>query len=141
MTDSDWSERRGDAALRKAAALGRKRAAETREAAGLVREFAAAAHAAGITPERFRARSYDGNARYRTDVTGWYLKHDQSVGVGTDGEFYVLTTAPRFRSRFTGAHLEPAEPPLELGKGGRDGESMPIADALSKRLAAGNSWG
>ncbi|WP_430868619.1 hypothetical protein [Demequina aurantiaca] len=140
MTDSQWSETRGDAALRKADALARREASESRQAAVLIAQFAADATAAGITAEVLTARSYDGGSRYRTNVTGWYLKHDRSVGVDAAGEFYVLTAPPRFMSRFTGTTVEPSPPPLELGKGGRDGESMPIATALAKRLAGGNAW-
>ncbi|WP_084105661.1 hypothetical protein [Demequina sp. NBRC 110056] len=127
--------------LRRANALERQRQAESRQAAELVRQFAADAVAAGIEPVRFTARPYGGGSRYRTGVEGWYLKRDQSVGVGTDGHFYVMSVAPSLMARVTGAHLEPAEPPLELGKGGRDGESMPMAEALAKRLAGGNAWG
>lgn len=141
MSNDSWAERRGRDALAKAEAMARKRSGETRQAAALVREFAAAAQAQGITPVRFSARSYDGRARYRTSTHGWYLKKDRSVGVGVDGEFYVLTAPRRLASHFVGANLAPAEPPLELGKGGRDGESMPISTALDKRLAAGNDWG
>ncbi|PKQ25363.1 MAG: hypothetical protein CVT64_10190 [Actinobacteria bacterium HGW-Actinobacteria-4] len=140
MADQSWPEQRGEAALKKADALARKRHGETLVAAKMVREFADRATAAGITPVQFSARTYDGNARYRTHIYGWYLKKDRSVGVSTDGVFYVLTAPRRFMSHFTGTHVEPAEPPLELGKGGRDGESMPIETALAKRLAAGNDW-
>lgn len=140
MTDSSWSDARGDAALRKAEALARREAGESRQAAELIALFVADAQAAGITPEVLTARSYDGGSRYRSNVTGWYLKHDRSVGVDADGEFYVLTAPARFLSRFTGATVAPSPPPLELGKGGRDGESMPIATALAKRLAGGNAW-
>ena len=127
--------------LRRAQAMERQRQAESRQAAQMVRQFADDARAAGIEPEGFTARPYQGGgARYRTDVEGWYLKRDQSVGVGTDGLFYVLTVAPSLRARLTRAHVEPADPPLELGKGGRDGESMPMAEALRKRLAGGNDW-
>lgn len=141
MSDDDWSDRRGDAALEKAAALARARDAETRQAAALVKDFAVKALKAGIEPVRFTARSYGGSSRYKTRITGWYLKRDRSVGVSVDGEFYVLSTHRRLASLFTGAHVEPAEPPLELGRGGRDGESMPISVALDKRLAGGNDWG
>lgn len=140
MADQSWTEKRGEAALGKAEVLARKRHAETLAAAKLVREFAEQATAAGITPVRFTARTYDGNARYRTHIDGWYLKKDRSVGVSTDGRFYVLTAPRRLMSRFTGTHVEPAEPPLELGRGGRDGESMPMETALAKRLAARNDW-
>ncbi len=127
--------------LAQADALERRRLAEVAQAAALVRQFAADAVAAGISPERLTARSYDGRSRYRTDVTGWYLRRDRSVGVGTDGEFYVLSVPASLRGRLTGVSVPVAEPPLELGKGGRDGESMPMSQALQQRLDAGNSWG
>lgn len=140
MSDSTWSDARGDAALRKAEALARQEASESRHAAALIGQFVSAAVAAGISPEVLTARSYDGGSRYRSNVTGWYLKHDRSIGVDTEGNFYVLTAPPRFMSRFTGTTVEPSPPPLEVGKGGRDGESMPMATALDKRLAGGNDW-
>ncbi len=141
MAEETWSDKRGDAALEKAAALARARDAETRQAAAMVKDFAAKALAAGIEPVRFSARTYDGGARYKTHVKGWYLKRDHSIGVSVDGEFYVLTTHRSLMSRFKGANLIPAEPPLEIGRGGRDGESMPMSVALDKRLAGGNDWG
>ena len=132
---------RGEAALEMAARLRRKQEAESAQAAVLVAQFARDAQVAGIVPERFTARAYSGNSRYRTNVQGWYLKRDRSIGVGVDGEFYILHAQGGLGSRLRGVTLAPAEPPLELGKGGRDGESMPIADALAKRLAGGNDWG
>lgn len=81
------------------------------------------------------ARSYDGRARYRTPLRGWYLRRNESVAVGTDGEFYVLTVPPSLRARFTGVSPEPSDPPLVLGKGARDGESIDLADALARALA------
>jgi hypothetical protein len=140
VSESSWSTERGDAALRKAEAQARREESESRQAAALIRLFVADAQAAGITPSVLTALSYDGGTRYRTSITGWYLKHNKSVGVDTEGQFYVLTAPPRFMSRFTGATVKPSPPPLELGKGGRDGESMPIATALQKRLDGGNAW-
>jgi hypothetical protein len=135
------SDPKADAALEMAARLGRQRAAETAQAQRLVEQFAADAAAAGIEPVRFTARSYNGDARFRTNITGWYLKRDRSIGVGTDGNFYVLHAPGGLHSLLRGVTLSPSEPPLELGKGARDGESMPMAEALAKRLAGGNAWG
>jgi len=126
--------------LRKAQAMARARAAESQQAAVLVKKFAEDALAAGIKPEPLTARAYNGSTRYRTQVTGWYLKRDRSIGVGTDGIFYVLSTAGGIRERFTGVRLPPGEPMLEIGRGARDGESMPLSEALANRLAAGNDW-
>ncbi|WP_062071841.1 hypothetical protein [Demequina sediminicola] len=136
MTESE-----PDSRVRRAQALERQRAAESRQAAELIEGFVAAAVEAGIAPERLTVRPFGGGSRYRTALEGWYLKRDKSVGVGTDGKFYVLSIPSSFKARLAGATIAPSDPPLELGKGGRDGESMPMAEALAKRLAGGNSWG
>ncbi|WP_228373359.1 hypothetical protein [Demequina gelatinilytica] len=130
-----------DDRLEMAAALERRRQAESRAAAGLIEAFVRDAEAAGLAPETLTARTYDGRSRIRTHVTGWYLKRDRSVGVGTDGSFYVLSTPGGLMERLRGATLAPADPPLELGRGARDGESLPLQEALDKRLAGGDSWG
>ena len=130
---------RGDAALRKAHALARTQHQEARAAQQLLHEFVKAATAAGLVPQVLTARSYDGATRYRTNVRGWYLKRDRSVGVGTDGEFYILSAPRSLRSRFRGAILEPSAARLELGRGGRDGESIPLKDALARLLAETSS--
>lgn len=140
MSDEAWSDARADRALSRAQSAARKQRAESEHAGALIREFATAAADAGITPERLTARAYTGGARYKTQVDGWYLKRDRSVAVGTDGLFYVLNVPPRFTARFTGTTVSPADAPLELGKGARDGESLPLSEALAKRLAAGNDW-
>lgn len=140
MSDESWSEERGDRALSRAQSAARKQSAESERAGALIRDFAAAAAQAGITPERLTARAYTGGARYKTQVAGWYLKRDRSVAVGTDGLFYVLNVPPSFLSRFTGTTVSPADAPLELGKGARDGESLPLSQALANRLGAGNDW-
>ncbi|MGC4175180.1 hypothetical protein [Demequina sp.] len=126
--------------VRKAQAMARAREAEAATARVLVEQFARDAIAAGVRPERLTARAYNGSTRYKTQVTGWYLKRDRSLGISTDGVFYVLSTAGGVAARFTGVTLEPGEPLLEIGRGARDGESMPLTDALAGRLAAGNDW-
>lgn len=126
--------------LRRAEALARAREAESAQAALLVAQFARDALAAGVTPERLTARAYNGSSRYRTQVTGWYLKRDRSLGISTDGIFFVLSAAGGIGARLSGVTIQPGEPLLEIGRGARDGESMPLVDALAGRLAAGNDW-
>ncbi|MDN4471781.1 hypothetical protein [Demequina zhanjiangensis] len=123
-----------DAMLR-ARAFAQARAAEASQARALLADFVQSAREVGLSPEQLVARGYDGRGGYRTDVDGWYLKKDRSVAVGTDGEFYVMSVQGGLVARLRGAHLEPSDPPLELGRGGRDGESIPLSVALSRLLA------
>lgn len=131
---------KGADALAKAARLAQARAGESRQAATLISSFVADALGAGIEPTVLTARSYSSDARYRTNVAGWYIRRDRSVGVGTDGGFYILSAPGGLSSRLRGVELTPSDPPLELGRGARDGESLPLADALAKRLAAGGDY-
>ncbi|WP_062523091.1 hypothetical protein [Demequina silvatica] len=126
---------------RLADALDARRRAESREAAALLAAFAKDAVAAGVDTEVLTARTYSGSARVRTQVRGWYLKRDRSVGVDAEGRFYVLSTPGGLKERLRGAILSPSDPPLELGRGGRDGESLPLTEALRLRLDGGNRWG
>lgn len=131
---------RGQDAFALAARLERQRQAESAQAAAMVKTFATQAKAAGIDATRLTARPYSGRTPLKTDVVGWYIKRDCSVGVSVAGDFYVLLAAGGWSARLKGVHLEPSDPPLELGRGARDGESMPIDKALAIRLAAGSTW-
>ncbi len=133
----DWRDQRAEAAEQHARLLQRRQAAEAAQARALIAEFVAEANRRGVAPVPLRASSYDGRARYRTDRTGWYLRRNESVAVGTDGEFYVLSVARSLGARLSGAHVEPSDPPLILGKGARDGESIDLVDAL--RIALGEA--
>jgi hypothetical protein len=126
-----WREHRTEAAATHAKELGRRKAAESARARELIAEFVRKATSLGIPPVRLRARSYDGRSRYRTATHGWYLRRNESVAVGTNGEFYLLTVPASLRARMGGAELEPSDPPLVLGKGARDGESIDLTDALA----------
>ncbi|WP_372593031.1 hypothetical protein [Actinotalea sp.] len=129
--DDDWRERRRDAAAEHERALLRRRAEESAAAHALLVDFVAEARRRGLDPVPLRARSYDGRHRYRTTTTGWYLRRNESVAVGTDGSFYVLGVPASLRSMLAGVTLAPSDPPLVLGKGGRDGESIDLPDALA----------
>jgi hypothetical protein len=110
----------------------RARAGETARARELLAGFVAELHRRGLAPVPLRARA--GSARYRTDRVGWYLRADGSLGVGPAGEYYVLDVAPSLAGRFRGVWVDPGAPPLQVGRGARDGESVELAELLRRRL-------
>ena len=142
MTDERgaWHEQRRQAVDGHAAAFEAVRAAEAEKAAALLADFVRRATERGLTPTVLSAQSFNGRTTYKTKVRGWYLKSNRSVAVGTDGRFYALTVPSSLRARFTGADVEPSTPRLVIGAGGRDGETMPLAQLLERRLEAGVTW-
>ncbi|OCI29963.1 hypothetical protein [Oerskovia enterophila] len=132
-----WRAQRTEAAAHQANELERRRALESAEAAELLREFVAEAERRGIAPVPLQARSYAGDATYRTRTLGWYLRKNRTLGVGTDASFYILSVQGGLSARLRGATLVPSDPPLVLGKGGRDGESISLADAIELVLERG----
>lgn len=100
----------------------------------MLHEFAAAAALAGLPAEPLLVRGYGGRGSARTGTQGWYLRRDRTLGVGRDGSFYLLTAPLTLRERIAGVKLVPVPPPLVLGAGGRDGESIELADALANLL-------
>jgi hypothetical protein len=135
-----WHEQRRQAVAGHGAALDASRAAEAAQAAALLADFVARAAERGLEPTVLSARSYDGRRTYRTKLRGWYLKANRSVAVGEDGRYYALTVPSSLRARFTGADVEPSLPRLVVGAGGGDGETIPLAQLLQRRLDAGVAW-
>ena len=133
----DWAARRRDAAAEQVARLDRERAGETAQARRLVEDFVAAAKAAGLPVVPLTAGAMNGRSRYRTGLTGWYLKRNGAVAVDEDGHYYLMSAPTSLASRVTGTTVRPTDPPIVVGRGGRDGESIPLAELLSLRLAAG----
>jgi hypothetical protein len=125
---------RAEEAARRAELAAARDQAESREAQVLIDGYVAEARARGLAPEPLRATLYDGHA-VRTDKTGWYLRKNKSVAIGDDGAYYVLTVPGGLRERISGVKLQPTPPPLEVGRGGRDGETGDLAEFLRKRLA------
>ncbi len=132
-----WRAQRTEAAAHQANELERRRAQESAQAAALLREFVAEAERRGIAPVPLQARSYAGDATYRTKTLGWYLRKNRTLAVGTDASFYILSVQGGLSARLKGATLVPSDPPLVLGKGGRDGESISLADAIELVLERG----
>ncbi|MEV6286179.1 hypothetical protein [Kribbella sp. NPDC051770] len=140
QSEPSWRDRRREAAAEQAAALDRRRATETAAARALLLDFVADAQAAGITPGPLRAQVISSGASYRTNLTGWYLKRNKSLAVDAEGNFYLLGVHSSLKSRLSGVEIEPSDPPLTVGLGARDGESMPLKHLLALRLEAGNNW-
>ena len=107
---------------------------ESAEAQVLVDRFVAQATEAGLATEELTARPWSGRGRYRTGVVGWYLRRDRSVGVGLDGGYYVLVVAPERFGRWRTVSVDPSPPPLQVGQGARDGESVALDVLLEMRL-------
>jgi len=135
-----WAARRREAAAGLAARAARLRAAETVRAREKVAGFAARARESGLTPTALTARSGERRGQYRTGLTGWYLTRDGALAVSVDGQYYVLSCPPSLVGRIRGVRLEPADPPLQVGAGARDGESIALDVLLAMRLAAGDDW-
>ncbi len=107
---------------------------EARRAQTLLDSFTAAALASHLPTERLRVRGYGGRGTASSDITGWYVRNDHSMGVGTDGKLYRLALPLGVMDRLRGVTLRPMAPPMVLGAGGRDGDSIDLADALQRLL-------
>jgi hypothetical protein len=106
---------------------------EARRAQKLIDAFVAEAEARGIKPEPLRAQLFGGGTA-KTDKAGWYIKADRSVAIGTDGGYYALSVPGGWRQRISGVRLQPSQPSLTVGRGGRDGETGELAWFLDVAL-------
>ena len=127
---------RAEEAARRAELAAAQARGESREAQKLIDEFVAAAKAKGVAAHPIRATLYGGQS-VKTDKVGWYIRKNESVAIGEDGSYYVLTVPGGLRERFTGVKLMPTPPPLVIGRGAKDGESGDLAEFLKWRLEAG----
>src|SRR4051794_31366703 len=134
----DAARRRAERAEHAAYHLQAQRQREERESAQaqvLVDRFVERARQAGLATEKLTARPWSGRGRYRTGIEGWYLRRDRSVGVGVDGRYYSLVVAPQRFGRWRTIALAPTPPPLQVGQGARDGESVTLEALLELRLS------
>ena len=127
---------RAEEAARRAELAAAQARGESVQAQKLIDEFIAAAKTKGIAPHPLRATLYTGQS-VKTDKVGWYLRKNQSLAIGEDGSYYVLTVPGGLRERLSGVKLRSTPPPMVVGKGGRDGESGDLAEFLRWRLEAG----
>jgi hypothetical protein len=131
-----WVAERRRAAEHHAAAANRQADAESAKAQALLDRFVADAVAAGIEPVPLRARGLGGAKRtYRTDRRGWYLRRDRSIAVDVNGRYLVLVAAVGWSALLSGTTVADSAPPLVVGRGGKDGDAIDLAELLSRRLA------
>jgi hypothetical protein len=135
-----WQQKRRDAADEHLAAIERRKSAESNQAAAHVAAFVQEARARNLATTRLRAGSHNGRTTYRTTLEGWYLKRNRTLAIGVDGNFYIMSAPGSLVAKVTGVVVHPSDPPLVVGAGGRDGESMPIDEILALRLAAGDDF-
>lgn len=139
-SEPSWREKRREAAAAHAAALEHRKAAETAQARAQLAEFVRKMKAQGIEPRPLRAQVSGSGATYRTNVVGWYLRRNRTLGADTDGNYYSLGAPANLKARLLGLQLSPSDPPLTVGLGARDGESMPLEQLLSLRLENTGDW-
>ncbi|MDQ2758037.1 MAG: hypothetical protein M3Y71_16030 [Actinomycetota bacterium] len=116
------------------AAQRRRDEQESVRAQVLLDRFVEQATRVGMATQELTARPWSGRGRYRTGVTGWFLRRDLALGVDVDGRYYQLVVAPVRFGRWRTIAVEPTPPPLQTGKGGRDGDSVALEVLLAKRL-------
>lgn len=109
---------------------------EAQAAQKLIDEFVAEATARGITAVPLRATLLSGH-EVKTDQSGWYLRKNRSLAIGTNGHYYVLTVPGGWGERLRGVKLRPTAPSLQVGRGGRDGETGDLKEFLGWRLEQG----
>lgn len=136
MNGAERGDSRAEEAARRLELAAGAERAESARAQVMIDAFLRDVAAAGIAPEPLRATLYSGHS-VKTDKRGWYLRKNQSVAVGEDGGYYILTVPGGLRERLRGAQLRKSAPPLVVGKGGRDGETGDLTEFLARRLAEG----
>ena len=105
---------RAEEAARRAELAAAQERAESRQAQKLIDGFVASAKAKGVVPGPLRATLYTGHS-VKTNKIGWYLRKNESLAIGEDGSYYVLTVPGGLRERFAGVKLKPTPPPLVVG--------------------------
>ncbi len=135
MSDPEWSRHRAEVFAAQERALANAEHAEHSKATALIIDAIARFRAAGIASHPLKARPLRGRKPVPTRHVGWYLTSDRSVGVDESGNYFILTAPGDLRTRLRGATLEPTMAPLVVGRGGRDGEAIDLAELLEKRLA------
>ena len=97
---------RAEEAARRAELAAAAERGESAQAQVLIDAFVAQARARGLTPVPLRATLYTGQS-VKTDKVGWYLRKNESLAIGEDGAFYILTVPGGLKERIRGVQLKP----------------------------------
>lgn len=130
----DWAQQRRVAAAEHAQRLADRQQAESDRAQAMIDQFLIAAQKAQLEPYPLMASAYGDRFKARTHLQGWYLRRDERAGIDTAGRFYLLSMPLGFFDRFRVIKPAQSAPPLVLGAGGKDGESLDMAQALTQLL-------
>jgi hypothetical protein len=130
----EWAAQRTEAARVQAERLRARQDAVHTQAEMLIAQFLPVVTAHGPAPVPLRVRGYGGRGEARTPLTGWYLRLDRTAAVGSDGRYYTLTAPLSLADRLRGITPAPVRPPMILGDGGKDGESVELPVALERVL-------
>ena len=131
--DRDWAASRRRAATQRARMLQERQEAEHARAARIVGLFLEVASKEGLQDVPLRVRGYAGGSA-RTPLRGWYLRADETVGIDTQGRYYVLSMPLSLAQRLRGVRPENQPVPMTIGEGGRDGDIVPLRFALDRLL-------
>ena len=107
--------------------------AEHARASRIVELFLRVAYREGLEDVPLRVRGYTGGST-RTPLRGWYLRADETVGIDTEGNYYVLSMPLSLGQRLHGVRPESQPVPMTIGEGGRDGDIVPLRFALDRLL-------
>ena len=132
---NDWVAQRTEAAAIQANRLNARKNAEHERAEAQLAEFLPVVTKHGPAPVDLIVQGYGGKGTAKSNRRGWYLRNNRTCALGTDGKFYVLI-APlgRFHPSWKTVDVPPTRPPLIIGEGGKDGETIDLADAIERVL-------
>ncbi|MGC4853483.1 hypothetical protein ACLQ24_08810 [Micromonospora sp. DT4] len=73
------------------------------------------------------------------ELVAWFVAEAARRGLPTTRlvAFHLLTVPGGLRARLLGVDPQPSPPPLVVGAGGRDGESIPLRTLLTRLLDGG----
>jgi len=131
---SDWIAQRTEAARVQAERLAQRQSAVHDKAEAQIAKFLPVVLAHGPAPVPLVVTGYGGRGQAKTNLKGWYLRNDRTAGLSTEGKFYVLTAPLSPLERLRGIKIQPTRPPLILGEGGKDGDTIELSEALERVL-------
>ena len=136
-----WREQRRAAAAAHGELLAERQRAESARAQELIDAFLVRVARLRTAARRSsRARSYDGRARYRTPLTGWYLRRDETRRRSTPPASSTCSRRrPSLAARFRGVTPEPSDPPWSSARAARTASRSTCRDALARVLGAADA--